>query len=157
MRVINIVRYHTPKKRNPVAWFSHRFKCKENKERCWTSVCVMWNAGSRPVAGIPAELWSQEDQGGVQELWGDDAKMCLFSEGHLECEGTRRAMQIRNWCSWLKWSLTVMLFLSHRCGIVQSSSLASGFKEKDYIWGNAVSLHCCAFVFLERRSVWPRL
>lgn len=61
----------------------------------WTSVCVMWNAGSRPVAGLPAQHRRQEDKGGVQELWGDDANECLFYDGHLEFEATEGTTQGR--------------------------------------------------------------
>lgn len=60
----------------------------EMQERCRLNelnVCLC-HAGSRPIAGLPAEHRAQEDKRRVQEFWGDDAKVCLFYEGHFDCE-----------------------------------------------------------------------
>lgn len=76
---------------------SHRFfgfiwmRCKSDV--VWmssTCVCVMCHAGSRPIAGLPAEHRAQEDERRVQKFWGDGAKVCLFYEGHFWLWATKR-------------------------------------------------------------------
>lgn len=122
MRVVNVVRSHEQEESHRTL---HMFWLDLNAQRTksdavqmsWTSVCVMWTAGSGPVAGVPAQHRGQEDKGGVQELWGDDAKVCLSRERCFESvasKGTKWQVRVRNWRHRRKQSQTRAKVFSRR-------------------------------------------